>query len=640
MPEASGNRAVFVSYAREDTAAARRISEALRSHGIEVWFDQNELRGGDAWDAKIRRQIRECALFMPVISAQTQERPEGYFRREWKLGVERTHDMAAGLAFLLPVAVDDTPEQAALVPDELLRVQWTRLPGALPTAEFVEQVKRLLAGPRQPPPVVLRAESPTEPRVSGKSVAVLAFANLSRDPENEYFSDGIAEELLNVLAKIPGLKVSARTSAFHFKGKDTPIPEIARQLGVAYVVEGSVRKAGTQVRITAQLISAADGFHLWSDSFTRELRDIFAVQDEIAGLVAQNLQLKLGAAVRPAKAVNPEAHRLALEGRHFWTQRTEFGFARAEEAYSRALAIDPDFAPAHAGLADVFAVRAWYGSLGGSGTFKEQLQRAATEAGRAIELDPSMAGAYAAMAVVCYIENRWAEAEQLFQRALQLNPNYAVAYHWHAHLLAARGRLDSALAELERSIALDPLSFVTLVIYASQLNFARRYEDVLAVTDRALALRSTVIAPLHGARATALLALGRKDEAVAAARVVAEEELWWMRWWAMEESIAVLAEAGQKGEAEALQRAWSEKLVPDSPFNGTMLQALGRFDEARPFLESTPPSILSRFYYSTLWDSVRDDARFKQLISHLGCEAEYRLGRETLARMLKERGQA
>ena len=264
-----------------------------------------------------------------------------------------------------------------------------------------------------------------------------------------------------------------------------------------------MRKSGSQVRITAQLINAADGFHVWSDTFTRELRDIFAVQDEIAGLIAQKLQLKLGESARTAGPVNPEAHGLVLEGRHFWTLRTEAGFTRATEAFTRALEIDPQFAPAHAGLADVSAVRAWYGSLGGGFTFKQELERAAAEAQLALELDPLLAGAHAAMAVVSYIEHRWEDAERQFQRAFELNPNYAVAYHWHAHLLAARGRLDEALAELGRSIALDPLSYVTLIIYASQLNFARRYEDVISVTDRALALRSTVMCSpmLYGARA-------------------------------------------------------------------------------------------------------------------------------------------
>jgi hypothetical protein len=152
MP-APANHAIFLSYAHEDTDAARRIADALRSHGLEVWFDQNELRGGDTWDAKIRRQIKECALFMPLVSASTQSRKEGYFRLEWKLAVERTHLMAEGVPFLAPVVPDDTNESAALVPSEFLRVQWTRLPGALVTPQFIDQIKRLLGGSAAPMPV-------------------------------------------------------------------------------------------------------------------------------------------------------------------------------------------------------------------------------------------------------------------------------------------------------------------------------------------------------------------------------------------------------------------------------------------------------------------------------------------------------
>ena len=236
-------KAVFLSYAREDTDAARRIADALRSHGVEVWFDQSELRGGDAWDAKIRKQINDCTLFLPVISKNTQDRGKGYFRLEWKLAVEQTHLMAEGMAFLAPVVVDDTPESGALVPPEFLRVQWTRLPGALPTPQFVEQVKRLVehpgkttassrpaaaaptaaspqaahrpagtsrwivaAGivlllvgiayfglrpsPKEPAQVVQTAAAgpaarPAAVPADNRSVAVLAFANLSDDKENE-----------------------------------------------------------------------------------------------------------------------------------------------------------------------------------------------------------------------------------------------------------------------------------------------------------------------------------------------------------------------------------------------------------------------------------------------------------------------
>ncbi|HEY1793912.1 MAG TPA: TIR domain-containing protein [Opitutaceae bacterium] len=628
----AANKAVFLSYAREDADAARRIAGALRGFGVDAWFDMAELRGGDAWDRKIRSQIRECALFIPIISANTQNREEGYFRREWNLAVERTLDMAEDRTFIVPVVVDATIESAARVPESFLKAHCTRLPGGEPTPQFVERIRSLLNGPRK----TAAGGAPPAASVSpkAKSVAVLAFANLSRDPENEFFSDGISEELLNLVARIPGLRVAARTSAFFFKGKNVPIPEIAATLGVANVVEGSVRKSGNRVRVTAKLIDAGDGFQIWSESFDRELQDVFAIQDEIAGLIAHSLQLKLGDAARPARAVNPEAHRYVLEGRHFWSLRSETGFARAEDAFARALEIDPDFAPAHAGLADVWAVRAWYGAAAGTSEARHLLERATVAAQRAIELNPSESGAYAAMAVVSFLEHRFEDSERQFQQAFRLNPNYAVAYHWHAHLLAARGRLDESLAELERSITLDPLSTVTLVIYASHLVLARRYDEALGITDRALELQCTLMAPINGARAMSLLALGRGAEAAAAARKVRQVESLLMRWWAGEEALYVLLHAGAPGEAAKQYGEWKDAAPADSVDFGHLLNALGRFDEALPYLETTATANFARLYFHPVWDAVRDDPRFSNLLKRLGCEAEYAVGRATIGRML------
>src|ERR1041385_1627027 len=296
----------------------------------------------------------------------------------------------------------------------------------------------------------------TSSAVDQKSVAVLAFANLSDEKGNESFADSVSEELLNVLGKVPGLKVTARTSAFHFKGKDTPIPEIAKQLGVAYVVEGSVRKAGDKVRITAQLIKAADGFHVWSDTFPRDLKDIFAVQEEIAGLIAQQLQLKLGMPSRATQVVNPEAHRLVLEGRYFWNLRSEEGFARAETAFKQALVIDPQFAPAHAGLALDYVIRGQYRVLDAISGGPEDWVLGRAEAQKAIGLDPLQAEPYAALAYTLANEGRWKDSGQLFQKTFILNPNYAMAHFWHGLVLGSQGRLDLSLDEHRRAGELDP----------------------------------------------------------------------------------------------------------------------------------------------------------------------------------------
>lgn len=628
-------RAVFLSYARDDIADAQRIAGALRNHGVEVWFDLNELRGGDAWDQKIRRQIKTCSLFIPIISARTQERSEGYFRLEWRLAVERTHLMAEGFPFLAPLVIDDTLESSAVAPAEFMRVQWSRLQDGLPSLEYIEQVKSLLAGPKTPAPG--GAVPPHEAaRVNPKSVAVLAFANLSNDPDNEFFSDGISEELLNLVARIPGLRVAARTSAFFFKGKSAAIPEIARTLGVANVVEGSVRRAGSRVRIAAKLISASDGMHLWSDTFDRELKDIFAVQDEIAGLIAQSLQLKLGQAPRPAQEVNPESYRLVLEGRHFWSQRTDSGFALAEKAFLKALEISPDFAQACAGLADVYTIRTIFESIRLGRLRSEDMVRAKAMAERALLLDPALGEAHGSLALHYLYVRDFAAAERHFRVMLSLNPNYAFGHLWSAHMSFARGRIDEALKAAERSIALDPLSFPPLAFKGMLLNLCRRHEDALATNSEARRVSEGSFVGYESIQCFALFVAGRAAEAANLARQVLADSSGFSRGLMVDDAIYVLREAGEPGEAAAAVPRTRALLHPESCYHGFLLQALGSFDEALPFLTSMPSFIQARLYFHPIWDPVRDDPRFHQLLATIGCVAEYGVGRETLARMLKE----
>ena len=349
------SKAVFLSYASQDADAARKICEALRAAGVEVWMDESELVGGDAWDAKIRSQIKACALFVPVISANTQARREGYFRLEWKLAAQRTHTIADGTPFLLPVVIDAVRDVEALVPEEFRSVQWTRQPTGGTSEAFCARVKKLLSAPAvatvvapapfstasiraAPKPSAARrwlapaivvligiatlvlwqpwktnppAAAPTAtlpapvspspslaPAAPAHSVAVLAFNNTNADKDTEYFSDGISEEILNALANNPTLRVAGRTSSFSFKGKSATSAEIGRALNVARIIEGSVRKSGNQVRISVRLINSADGYQLWSEPFERDMTDIFAVQSEIAAKVAQ--KISGGAAVAAA----------------------------------------------------------------------------------------------------------------------------------------------------------------------------------------------------------------------------------------------------------------------------------------------------------------------------------------------------
>jgi TolB-like protein len=364
--------AVFLSYAAEDAAPAQRLCATLGAAGIEVWFDQSELRGGDAWDQKIRCEFRDCALFMPVISANTQSRLEGYFRREWKLAAARTHDMADDKPFLVPVVIDGTRDQDARVPEQFRAVQWTSIPAGEISADFVERVRHLLL-PRPTAPTQTRPASgaafvprmhsdlPAQRAIPEKSIAVLPFADMSALKDQEYFSDGLAEALIDMLTQVRDLRVPARTSSFQFKGKSDDIANIAEKLRVAHVLEGSVRKAGGAIRVTAHLIRADDGYHLWSKTYDRDIEDIFKVQDEIAGIVVEALKAKLlppEGVVNPHRTSSNEAYQQILLAKQFFILRAVDSAGRGLTALRLALMLDPNYASAHALLAITLAVSA------------------------------------------------------------------------------------------------------------------------------------------------------------------------------------------------------------------------------------------------------------------------------------------
>ena len=290
------SHAVFLSYASQDTEAAQRVCGALRAAGIEVWFDRSELRGGDAWDQRIRKQIKTCALFVPIISKHTHERAEGYFRLEWKLAVDRSHLIMTNKAFLVPVVIDDTADDDENVPEKFREVQWMRLPAGQRPLEFVTRIQQLLSG--ESPQSNTLAREPIA-AISGRSsrlgrasfspsphsIAVLPFSNITGSPDMDYLGDGMSEELIQKLTRVPGFRVPARTSSFAYKGRNANVRDIARDLNVALVIEGSVRTAGGHIRVTAQVIDARSGYHVWSQTYDRQLADIFALQDELASAV-------------------------------------------------------------------------------------------------------------------------------------------------------------------------------------------------------------------------------------------------------------------------------------------------------------------------------------------------------------------
>jgi adenylate cyclase len=347
-----------------------------------------------------------------------------------------------------------------------------------------------------------------------KSIAVLPFVNMSADKDNEYFSDGITEEILNALARTPGLRVAARTSAFSFKGRNESVQRIGETLKVGVVLEGSVRRAGNQLRITAQLINVADGFHLWSDTFDRKAEDVFTIQTEVAQRVQDALKVKLLAGSTSTATLagtdNLEAYDLYLRGRHFWNLRTGADAERAVGLFQQATEKDPKFGAAYAGLASSHVLRPIYASV----PVREAIPKARAAARRALELDGQLAEAHAVLGHCAQSDWDWPEAEREYQEGLRVNPNHATSHHWYSILLFARGKTNEALAEIHKAQALDPLSAVIRSSLGQHHLLTGRYDEASAEFDEALKL-SPDFPPATAGRAFMLLRAKRVPEAIA-----------------------------------------------------------------------------------------------------------------------------
>jgi TolB-like protein len=604
-------KAVFLSYASQDAQAAQNLCNALRTAGIEVWFDQSELRGGDSWDASIRRQIKNCALFVPMISASTQSRAEGYFRREWKIAVDRTNDMADGRAFLLPLVTDGTSDSDALVPEKFREVQWTRLPQGANTHAFVEHVRRLLSGEpsRQPVgtgPVAARvpaatttaksvaaswrskaalfatiaavvvalgylvanqlmpskrgAEAGAAPAAAAQnapltgfnppphSIAVLPFADMSEKKDQEYFSDGLTEELLNSLAEIDELQVAARTSAFSFKGKDTDIGTIARKLNVGTVLEGSVRRSAHTIRITAQLINAVTGFHLWSKTYDRDLGDVLKLQTEIATSVATALKVTLlgdiAGKVELGSTGNPAAFDAYLRGaKAFGSRHDSKGLPAAIAAYTEAIHLDPHYALAFAGRSIAYSNTA--GDAETPAAVREGFVQAQADARQALMLAPDLVQGHLALAFVA--ENGtldFTRANDEYERALALAPGNAQVLRYSGLFAASMGHFDAGVASARRAIVLDPLARPTHSVLGLALYLARRYEEAAAAFAEVISLDPDY-KETYGDRGFAYYGLGDLERARASCETKPDH-------WASQQCLAVIYDKlGRHADAEA-----------------------------------------------------------------------------------------
>ena len=647
---------VFLSYASQDAEAAQRICAALRSAGVEVWFDQSELRGGDAWDQRIRREIHDCALFIPLVSQNTQERLEGYFRHEWNLAIERTHHMAQQKAFLVPVVVDGTRDHEALVPDAFRAVQWTHLPGGDAPPAFADRIKRLLspistgsaaiaAIAREPVraswrsktvPLVLAAvfaalayyvvdkfwiSRPLTPAPAAfspppHSIAVLPFVNLSGDKEQEYFSDGLTEELLNSLAAINGLQVAARTSSFSLK-EHPDIATVAHKLNVGAVLEGSVRRSGNTVRITAQLINTATGFHLWSMTYDRDLGDVLKLQTEIATAVAGALKVTLlgdvSAKIELGGTQNAAAFDAYLRGGKAYSSMHEAkDLPAAIAAYTQAIRLDPHYALAFAARSIALADYTAEFAIGAAAL--EGFDKAQADARQALSLAPDLAEAHFALGLVSEYTLNFTQASEAYERALVLAPGSALVLRYSGELAAFMGHFDAGLATIRRAVVLDPLARQSHSALGQALNFARRYEEAVAAYAEVISLEPEY-KKTYGFRGLAYYGLGDLESARASCEAMPE-------YWASQQCLAVVYDKlGRHGDAEAALAKLKALTGDTAPYQyATIYAQWGNRAKALEWLETAlrvRDTGLELLKTDPLLDPLRKEPRFQAVEQEL-----------------------
>jgi TolB-like protein len=515
-------KGVFLSYSSQDADAAWRICNALRSAGIEVWFDQSALRGGDAWDASIRTQIKECALFVPIVSASTNSRSEGYFRLEWRLAVERSLLMADDQAFLLPVLIDGTTEGSARVPDRFRERQWTRLDGDAAVAAFVGNVARLLQGAPGGPDAIAKSQvpsaggrpvmrkrllagavlsaallvavisftkwsghsvSPTSASVAGRnSIAVMPFDNLSGRSEDAYLADGLQEEILNALARVRTFNVISRTSVMEFRGNTRNVREISRRLNVGSILEGSIRRDGNTLRLTVQLIDARDDRHVLAVNYDRDLAHILDLQSAVARQVADALRATLTQIERrelDRVATNNgdayDRYLRAVAAFKIPVPDDESGLVEPRRLLEEAVHLDPGFADALALLsqADIWAYQE--SQLSGDGT------RAGNSLERALAADAQLPEVRLARGLhSLYVLDNLDQALIDLDAVVRERPNSSRAHVALGFALRRRGHIEMALSHFQRAWDLDPLNETYPTTVITTLFGLRRFPECAA----------------------------------------------------------------------------------------------------------------------------------------------------------------
>jgi TolB-like protein len=455
--------------------------------------------------------------------------------------------------------------------------------------------------------------------ITNKSIAVLPFDNLSRDPDNAYFCEGVQDEILTRLAKVADLKVISRTSTQHFKSAPENLPQIAKQLGVAHILEGSVQKASDQVRVNVQLINALTDAHLWAETFDRKLTDIFAVESEIAKTVAETLQARLTGSEKSSIAktptVNPEAYELYLKGKFFAEKRTGADLRKSIGYYDQAIAKDPNYPLAYVGLADAYMLLSPYGAI----SPKESIPPARAALKKALELDDSLAQAHASSGLLATLELDLNRGISELERAIQLNPNYATAHHWLALPLLAIGQSDRGIAEGKRAIELDPLSLICNADLSWGYFQAHRYDDAEAQARKTLEMDSRFYVA-HYYLGGALQFQGKLTDAIAEYQKSIELNN-------DPFSLAMLGQAyarqGKTDEARKVLTHLSEEAKSRyvSPYAlAVVLTALGDKGHAIDELErgyDDTGFYISLIKVDPLFESLRGDPRFEALVQKI-----------------------
>lgn len=457
------------------------------------------------------------------------------------------------------------------------------------------------------------------------SIAVLPFTNLSGDASKDYFSDGMSEELLNLLARVPGLQVAARTSAFAFKGRNVDIREVGKELGVETVLEGSVRQSGDQVRITAQLIDTATGFHLWSETYDRKMQDIFTVQDEIAQAIVDNLKIQLApkeqelAQRDKPPTQNVEAYELYLQARSIWKRRGEENLKRAIDMYQAALARDPAFARAHAALASAYVVLPGYTKEEND---EEKFMAMAEQSARqALALDPKIGEAHAVLAQINSEKGNLLDAESGFFFAISLEPNEPTPHHWYSILLSKVGRLDAALEQARRAYELDP----TAPVLASNLSgmYMQRGDDEQALRYLQLAKELGISSGADGIGAT--IAMRRKDWAEAKRILQQQSEVPEELRPQLGPFVDAVADPSKRPAMVAILQAVDPKVAKQVDLIEPYLE-LGQTDLVLRLMEESLDkdrmAWINQWNVMHLWTpearALRKDPRFPALVQRLG----------------------